>query len=337
MTFPTIVRHTEADPEEAFTTPGWESRVYKLSTAPLRFLKNSLRLSDDVSLNEIHLEEGILRNVAEIAAGRLSIGFYKKDGRFGVSGNVVQDCVTSVAYSGSKWDVTAEAPGLALSIHFSPDAARNIVSSLAGLALLARMQTTDGVLKSVVFPITPTGERLRKAIDATFRLSERASAADEARPEAGWVIDDLMTETACLIDDLTDAESINSREGWSRRHLTAREIEKLLWRNPAEGGGPSSLDEFATYFGCSRRHVQKCVEEQFGVSFVTLKRFIRLQQVYGAMTLGERAHLGLGRLAADYEFEHLGRFSGYFKAMFGRTPSSMMKRSGDGEENDAET
>jgi hypothetical protein len=46
--FPTLVRHTEDDSEESFTSTGWTSKVYNLGAAPLRFLKTSLYLSNDI-------------------------------------------------------------------------------------------------------------------------------------------------------------------------------------------------------------------------------------------------------------------------------------------------
>lgn len=318
MAFPQLIRHTETDSEESFTTPGWISRVYKLSNEPLRFLKKSLQFSDGLLLTEVQLQQGNLRNVAEIEPGRLTIGFYRKEEEFIVSGAAVKNYVMSVAYNGSKWDINATAPGFSLSVHLAPEAARAIISQNSHDLLMKRLTTPAG-MHAIVFPITAAGEELRHAIDATLQLAD----SDDAQAASSWVADDLMALTACVIDEVTDLDAIATPRGQLNRHKIALEIERILWSTPNdEAPAPSSLDEFAAHFDCSRRYIQQSVEEQFGVGFVVLKRFIRLHQVYIALTTG--AHDGkLSSVAIDYEFEHLGRFSRYFQEMFGRKPSSL--------------
>lgn len=319
--FPILVRHSEADSEESFTTIGWKSKVYRISTSPLRFSKTSLHLSDDVFLTRVELKEGRFRNVAEIDPGRMTIGFYSKDGSFAVSGATVENYATSLAYDGSRWDVVTDAPAFSQSLHLSPEAVEKIASAKELLALKTRLATPDGI-QALVFPATPAGQQLRKSIEGTLQLAQHAELIGDGVAQLEWALDDLMSAAACLIDEFIEADRILGSEGRKKRHLIALEIEKILWQDPAISTIPKTIDEFAVHFDCSRRRIQQIVEEHFGVGFVALKRFIRLQQVHAALASGDPSR-AVTSIALDYEFEHHGRFARYFKEMFGKKPSSL--------------
>lgn len=320
--FPLLLQHTEADSEESFTTKGWISKAYKLDNSPLRFLKKTLYLSEDLFLTEVNLQEGRFRNVAEIAPERMTIGFYHKKGSYSVTGNDVQDYVISLAYNGSKWDVTADAPGFSQSIHLSPLAVKSIVRPDIHGLLMDRLKRPDG-LHSIAFPMTAIGEALRKSIEGCFQLVER----DElSLAELEWTTSDLVTHVACLIDELTSIDNYLSPTGRRNRRLIALEIEDLLWKKSDDSETlPSSIDDFAAHFSCSRRHIQQSIEETFGIGFAALKRYIRLQQAYAILHSGNFTGK-VTRLASDHDFNHIGRFARYFKDMFGQQPSSTIRQ-----------
>lgn len=322
--YPNLVHQNEDDSEDSLTTPGWNSKIYKLSNEPLRFSKSTLYLSNDLVLTEVELKQGRLRNVAEIGSDRMTIGFYRKDGAFSVSGASVDSYVISLAYNGSKWDVVAEAPGCSQSIHLSPVAVKAVLSPEAHLSLMERLQGPKGV-QAIAFPSTIVGEQLRRAIEGSLRAAETVAPAGELPEQLQWLRDDLMTATTCLIDELTEKENLLHPSGRRNRHLVALEIEEILWKDPVEHASlPKSIDEFAAHFGCSRRRIQQIIEETFGVGFVVLKRSIRLQQVHKALKSGSPIG-SVGTIALEHEFENQGRFARYFRGMFGQNPYALLK------------
>ena len=84
-----------------------------------------------------------------------------------------------------------------------------------------------------------------------------------------------------------------------------------------------TLGAAASELNVSIRSIQLAVEEHFGVSFVRLARLVRLHQVHGALVLGLAT--SVSEAATRHGFWHLGRFSRYYREVFGQPPSQTVR------------
>lgn len=320
--FPKVVQTDETDPRLR-GPQGWTGKLYKLLN-PLRFKRKELRLSNDLYMTHTEFLEGHIRVGGVIEPGNLTIGFYgSADGNRLAGAHRVNDGM-AVSYNGCKWDAVSKAPAYGAVIHFSHQLTESIVSPSAH-AFLMNASVVAGERLSLVSPVTPMGESLRKAIRSSITLAEEAERPPEYASIFDWMANDLVSMAACLIDEVTEDAQAPLTQSQEKRFEMARQIERFLWEDPSMGAEiPTSLDEMADYFGCQRRTIQAVVKDYFGVGFVALKRSIRLHQVNAALTGGGAE--SVTSAALDHNFEELGRFSGYYKKMFGELPSESLRR-----------
>jgi AraC family transcriptional regulator len=78
------------------------------------------------------------------------------------------------------------------------------------------------------------------------------------------------------------------------------------------------VTDLARRCGCSRRHLNRLVNEEFGCSLITLKTQLRLEK---AATLLHDPEVKVINVALDCGFNHLGSFTAKFKERFGTTPA----------------
>lgn len=303
---------------------GWKGRFYKLFSS-LRFTRRSVELSEDVLLVETRLLEGQIRTGGAIEPGRLTIGFYETPEGARLSGQAAGERRMTLSYGGCKWDGVANAPATSLAIHFAPALTAQIVSPEAHPHLLARLPSALGEKLSYVCAITDPGESLRTAIKSVLNIAEQNAETGGDPAIFDWAVDDLASKAACLIDELVGRDDLPAA-GADKHYELARRIEDLLWIDPKQDpDAPTSLDEIAQRLGYSRRSIQHVVQGHFGVGFVVLKRLIRLHQADAALREGSYKR-NITRLALDHQFDHMGRFSQYFREVFGILPSTLSQR-----------
>jgi AraC-like DNA-binding protein len=318
--YPVLTRSDEKDAAR-WRPQGWNGDFYKL-VGSLRFTRKELRLSDDLSLVQTQLVEGHIKVGGVINPEGLSISFSEASEEKRVSGRASIEEMMAISYDGAKWDAVIRSPAHSEAIHFSPGLRERIVSPTAHSFLVNKAPLSLGERLSLVTKLSEAGVALRRAIKSSIQLAEEAKDDKRDGMIFRWMSDDLILLATILIDEVTGENHASMARGEHGRYEIAREIEKLLWQEPSEveGGNPNSLDEFVSYFGCSRRNIQMAVQEQFGVGFVALKRAIRLQQVNKAL-VGRERHKDIAAAALAYEFEHQSRFSKYYREMFGVLPS----------------
>lgn len=90
---------------------------------------------------------------------------------------------------------------------------------------------------------------------------------------------------------------------------------------------PPTIYDLCKEIGVSRRKLQNCFLEEFGVSPAHYLRTIRLNAVRRDLRQGSTADTRIGEVAAKWGFWHLGRFSADYKAMFGELPSNTVRAS----------
>lgn len=306
------------EPEEvaARLLNGWNPRVYRLRPGPLRITRRFLQLGPGVSTQLTRLLTGGVRIDGQIGDGMLKIGFVRSK-EIRILGSCEKNPFMAVACGGSRLNFSASLPGTALSLHFDREAAAGIVPAEA-LPLLTPAASGGGGPETLLHPVTDTGARLEKLLRRLLARAERDGSA--ATPgEAAQVVETsagLIAEI--LVERSTDVGEAAARA--RRRRSLALAVEALLWEAP-QTIGRFSLDDAARRLKCSRRSIQLALQEEFGLGFVVLKRMIRLQQVHALLRVKPLGAAGVGRIARAHEFNHLGRFAGHYRDMFGVLPS----------------
>ncbi len=291
---------------------GWRPRVYRLRPGPLHVTRRYLWLAAVVSTQETRLLTGGLRIDGHIGPGMLKIGFVRSS-EIRILGSCVREPFMALAGPGGRLNFSSMFPGSAVTLHLDQDVAQNAISA-DGLSLLARWLQCDCAPETLLRPVTRTGSVLEKLLRRLLARDDCAASA-AALGEAEEVIE----ASARLIEEFVGSTEETFTPTKRRRDL-ALAVEDLLWEAP-DTKGRFSLDDAARRLKCSRRSIQLAVQEEFGLGFVALKRSIRLQQVHAILRRNAEGAAGIGRIAKAHEFNHLGRFAGHYRKMFGVLPS----------------
>ncbi|WP_442755660.1 helix-turn-helix domain-containing protein [Methylocystis sp. JAN1] len=306
---------TDPDGAAAIMPGGWRPRLYRLDAGRLHLTRKYLELSPGLSIEELRLVAGGVRVDGALDPGVLKIGFFETQ-EMRVLGHRVSNAVLGVAYGGARFDSVNAAPGMALTLNFSPSLARRVVPDHALPRLLARLCGPNG-LATLLYPVTPKAFALRQEARRLLALGESGAAS------AAWphdAPDAMVAACADLIEQILGSALRIPQMTAGRRRDLALAVERLLWERPAGGGFRKfSLDDASLRLRASRRSVQLALQEEFGMGFVALKRAIRLQQVHAILKSDARG--GIGEIARAYEFFHQSRFSKHYREMFGVLPS----------------
>jgi AraC-like DNA-binding protein len=317
--YPKYSKTDEKDPA-IWKLRGWAGRFYKLFSN-LQFTRQELQLSEDLCVIQTDLHHGHIKVGGFIDPGRLTISFYEGSDATRLSGSSAETAKVAISYNGCKWDAAIQSPASSFVINFSEKLSAQIVSEAGHSCLMTGKYTPSGERLSQVFPTTPTAGKLKHAIQSGIRLAENNDGSDREENLGNWLLEDLISLSSCLVDEISDLHVELSSKGEASRYDLAREIEKLLWSGPNMENIPDmTLDSLASQFGCSRRQIQLAILENFGVCFTELKRSVRLHQAYDALN-NNGSYRHVSSVAYAYEFDHLSRFSQYYKEMFGVLPS----------------
>jgi AraC-like DNA-binding protein len=313
---PTSVAHRET--AAAPLVKEGRPRIYRLHAGALDLTRAYLALSRGVSVQEIRLRAGGVRIDGRISPGALKIVFLRAE-EIRVLGNRVSGEAMAIAYGGSRLDVAANRPGSAVALYFSPAVARCVVTEEALPALRRRMEGPLG-LETLLSPVTQRGRALARSARGLLEQARQKGAWTRAWPPA-LEAEAVVETSAALIRDILGDDRSAAQTSVKRRRELALMVENLLWETPFDDGlRRLSLDDAAVRLRCSRRSIQLALQDEFGLGFTALKRLIRLQQVH-AILRRRPAGRGVGRVAKAYEFNHLGRFAGHYRDMFGVLPS----------------
>jgi AraC-like DNA-binding protein len=315
---PKLVLITDQDDPSTVLLEGWRGRVYRLGSSGLQGFRTTFEPTPGLIVTEYRMQRGAARVDARIDPGRLMFNFIElEEGR--LLGNLVACSVLSVAYDGSHWEGSFEAPMRIVSLNLAGELARRVVPVSLAPALRDRMRGPQG-LSSLLAPVTPRARLLKSLLEHHMGRAPPcgpAGAAQAISPVPGNICD----AAGELIAEILQVELPVPYCSSQRRRELAIAVERLLWENPQSAHlRRLSLDDAARRFGCSRRSIQMALHEQLGLGFAALKRAIRLQQVDAALAANPRS-VAIAQLARAHEFNHLSRFSCQYREMFGVLPS----------------
>jgi AraC-like DNA-binding protein len=93
------------------------------------------------------------------------------------------------------------------------------------------------------------------------------------------------------------------------------------------GSAPVSIEDVCKQLRASRRTVQNSFQSVAQTTPLNYLRSIRLNAVRRQLLSTRDAQAGVGEVAADWGFAHLGHFAAQYKRLFGESPSATPRRS----------
>ena len=127
----------------------------------------------------------------------------------------------------------------------------------------------------------------------------------------------LRIVATILADEFKNVHHQRSGADWAQDHmiqvfekLSSSELLKL------------SVDELASKFSCSRRHLNRLFHQHFGLSITALRMEIRLLK---AVSLLRNPREKVINVAEQCGFNHLGLFNTCFKKRYGASPGQWRK------------
>jgi AraC family ethanolamine operon transcriptional activator len=89
----------------------------------------------------------------------------------------------------------------------------------------------------------------------------------------------------------------------------------------AAGERPVHISELCSALRVSRRSLHRAFEDSLGIGPVTYLRRRRLSAIRSVLKRTDSTKISIGDVAFEYGFPEPGRFSAYYRALFGETPS----------------
>jgi AraC-like DNA-binding protein len=131
----------------------------------------------------------------------------------------------------------------------------------------------------------------------------------------------IIDAMAATIVDALPAE--NRGPVPSAIHLV-RNVEHYL---DAAGSRPVHISEICAEFNVSRRSLHRAFNDMLGLGPVTFLRHKRLCAIHSALKENTPAIATIGEIAMQHGFIELGRFSHYYRSLFGEYPSETLHAS----------
>jgi AraC-like DNA-binding protein len=156
-----------------------------------------------------------------------------------------------------------------------------------------------------------------------------AMRADPERLAEPRVFDQLHWDFTHLVQQAIGDDDPRARYTKSARHALAESARTWIERRSRSDGSPVALGDICAELGTSERTLQAVFAEQYNVGFREMERTFRLHAAREALLAGGAGSDSeqVTEVATRFGFWHLGRFSAYYRAMFGEAPSSTLRRS----------
>jgi AraC-like DNA-binding protein len=164
---------------------------------------------------------------------------------------------------------------------------------------------------------SPTGliakRRLQQIVSCLAR--QQASLTDDVADFWKRSIIDAMAAT---IVDALPAENLGPVPSAMR---LVRNVEHYL---DTAGSRPVHISEICAQFNVSRRSLHRAFDDMLGLGPVTFLRHKRLCAIHSALRQSNPATTTIGEIAMQHGFIELGRFSHYYRLLFGEYPSETL-------------
>ncbi len=167
----------------------------------------------------------------------------------------------------------------------------------------------------------------RAAARALVGLYSKACRLAETRPELianPEVARSLEQEMLYALVNCLTAEDTGENPRRRRRHTKIMvRFEEAL---DAQRDPHLNLSMLCTAIGVSARTLRLCCAEFLGMSSMRYHLLRRLNRARSTLRRADPKTKGVGAIARDLKFQELGRFAAAYRAVFGETPSSTLRR-----------
>jgi AraC-like DNA-binding protein len=189
----------------------------------------------------------------------------------------------------------------------------------ASLAIAGRDLTPRDNAAGIGVP-APAMARLRRLHAAVIQVAETAPEIIEC-PDVERGLEQTVVKAMIACLDTSDV-----REDTANIRRDAAIIRRFCKVAEARANEALYLSEVCGSIGVNARTLSICCQEHFGVS---PRRFLVLRRLHLAQRALHAANPVTGRvteIATRYGFWELGRFSAYYKGVFGESPSTTLQR-----------
>jgi AraC-like DNA-binding protein len=130
-----------------------------------------------------------------------------------------------------------------------------------------------------------------------------------------------------IISELLLSHPHNYTEALRRleRPIVPRDVRRVTEYMKAHLRSPVTLPEIVQVSGFPGRTLFKHFRDYLGVSPMRYLRDIRLDEVRKALLQAERKE-GVAAIAMRWGFDHMGRFSSYYRKRYGESPSQTLRK-----------
>jgi transcriptional regulator GlxA family with amidase domain len=161
------------------------------------------------------------------------------------------------------------------------------------------------------------GRRFLAYLDRLCREVNRSGSLLQDPRVAREVADTI----GVLLAEVTSA-GLESRGGHVAEAVT-RQAEEFLAQNLES---PVSLSDAVILVGTSTRSLLRAFQKRRGTSPMAFRRRRRFEAARRDLFLADPGETSVTMIAGRYCFDHLGRFAGDYRALFGESPSDTLRR-----------
>ena len=189
----------------------------------------------------------------------------------------------------------------------------------AGIAAVGRPLSRPSVT-TVIRPAPALMSRLLGLHETAARLAKTAPDI-LANPHVARSLENELIHAMimCLTENTRVERSIGAR----RHSEIMGRLEEFL---SAHDSVPLYVAEICTAIGVSERTLRTCCQEHLGMGLVRYLWLRRMYLVRRALFAAKPGTSTVTRIAADYGFWELGRFSVEYRARFGESPLATLRR-----------
>ena len=172
----------------------------------------------------------------------------------------------------------------------------------------------------VIVPAPAAARALQSLVSKVCRLGETRLEV-MANPE---IARSLEQELLHALVNCLATENADRISRWRRRHtdIMVRFEEAMATRSAPH----LNLSELCTAIGVPERTLRLCCAEFLGVSPIRYYQLRRLNMARAALRRADPETASVAEIARDHQFTELGRFAVAYRAVFGETPSSTLRR-----------
>lgn len=312
---PRVTRRRWSDPDErmAGSTGAFSKRIQRLAAGPF---------TSEIA----HVDMGVLRFGHERIDGAIRVHGQLPDGYLYVSvdagrelrlnGRLITHPTLHLHGAGARFDAALQGPMTTATLVVHRDALEPAASAVDPMA-----EWFDAG-RALRGEPGPAGLRLS---DLLLALGSGLADGAGAPSPTPLLRDELLSALREAISTPRPVREDHERAGPSSRRRLALSAEELILST--DDAAAPSVAGMARRFGVGERTLQLAFQEQFGTSIRAFLLMARLRRAHAALLQADRGTT-LTEIATRHGFWHLGRFSQYYRAVYGCLPSVALRRTG---------